>query len=428
MSSVFGDIFGEKFETEAEARRANWIGMFRKGFVNNFGQHMLICGITGSGKTQAMFWVLHELKAAEENGKRKEAVVWFDTGKSDIIKKSTEFLTLLAFEDLNILVPKGCEVRIKNEEFADMVKIREFKPDNFWDKIERRRINVACLEPFLRTDTVLYGKIFTQLFTQLIDKAHNLEVKTPMALFFDEFHRLCPARIHDAVSAEHYKLGGIIQMNIERLRSLGIRFVASTHGITKMKAAVRSSFQWRLYKRYIGGLTDEDRLKDYRPLLMKLAEDECIISYPNGTFSDILSLPFYGYFGGFVEYKGEITEDFVTVSNKGTKSQTNIYITAMISAKAQGFAFNVNLLKEINGIAENRVDVYLEYMDDEIAIVRFRFNEDGKYAFRENGEVWAPAFFKRTGLKKKIKGRSFKVQIEEETQSVLGYWEVMRRD
>lgn len=425
MSSVLG----EEVELKAKARRANWLNMFRKGFVHNFGQHMLICGITGSGKTQAMFWVLHELKTAEEDGKkRKEAVVWFDTGKSDIIRGSTEFLTLLAFEDLNVLVPKGCDVHIKNEEIADMVKIQEFKLNNFWDKIERRRINVACIEPFLRTDTVLYGKVFVDLFTQLVDKAHNLQIKTPMAMFFDEFHRLCPARIQDAVSGEHYKLGGIIQMNIERLRSLGIRFVASTHGITKMKAAVRSSFQWRLYKRYIGGLSDEDRMKDYKPLLMKLKEDEAIISYPNGTFSDILSLPFYGYFGGFVEYKGEITDEFITESIRGKKSQTNLYITAINSVKSQGFAFGINLLRELSTIVENRVDLYLEYKDDEIVIVRFRFNESGKYAFTEKAEVWAPAFFRKTGLKKKIKGRSFKVQIEEETQSVLGYWEVMKRD
>jgi len=426
MSSVLG----EEVELRAKARRANWLNMFRKGFVHNFGQHMLICGITGSGKTQAMFWVLHELKMAEEDGKkRKEAVVWFDTGKSDIIKGSTEFLTLLAFEDLNVLVPKGCDVHIKNEEIADMVKIQEFKLNNFWDKIERRRINVACIEPFLRTDTVLYGKVFVDLFTQLVDKAHNLQIKTPMAMFFDEFHRLCPARIQDAVSGEHYKLGGIIQMNIERLRSLGIRFVASTHGITKMKAAVRSSFQWRLYKRYIGGLSDEDRMKDYKPLLMKLKEDEAIISYPNGTFSDILSLPFYGYFGGFVEYKGEITDDFIANSNK--KSQTNQYITATISTKFKGFNFNVNLMKELDslGITENRVNIYLEYADDEVAIVRFVFDEKhGRLAFTERGMISAERFLKETGLIKKIKGRSFKVQIEEETQSVLGYWEVMKRD
>lgn len=78
-------------------------------------------------------------------------------------------------------------------------------------------------------------------------------------------------------------------MNIERLRSLGIRFVASTHGITKMGAAVRSSFQWRLYKRYIGGLSDEDQLNEYKGLLKRLKEDEVIISYPN-VYSVILYL------------------------------------------------------------------------------------------------------------------------------------------
>ena len=420
-------IFGEEVEFKGKPRRANWLNMFRRGFVERFGQHMLICGITGSGKTQAMFWVLHELKAAEENGKRKEAVVWFDTGKSDIMHGSTEFLTLLAFEDLNVLVPKGCDLHVKNEEIADMLKVQHFTLNNFWDKIERRRINVACIEPFLRTDTVLYGKVFVDLFTQLIDKAHNMQIKMPMAIFFDEFHRLCPARIQDAVSGEHYKLGGIIQMNIERLRSLGIRFVASTHGITKMKAAVRSSFQWRLYKRYIGGLTDEDRLKDYKYLIMKLKEDEAIISYPNGTFSDILSLPYYGYFGGLVKYEGEITEDFIT--NNIKKSQTNKYITAIISTKFKGFAFNVGLIKELDllGIIENRVNVYLEYSDDEIAVVRFTFDEKhGKLAFTERGNISAERFLKETGLIKKIKGRSFKVQIEEETQSVLGYWEVIK--
>ena len=418
MSSVFG----QEIDVDARAKRANWINMFRRDFVNKFGQHMLICGITGSGKTQAMFWVVDEINAAET----KETILWFDTGKSDVLRGSTEFLTLLAFDDLNVLVPEGCNIEIKNEEVAELVKIRHFNVKNFWDKLDRKRINVATIEPFLKTDPVLYGKIFVELFKQLIEKAHNLSIKTPMAIFFDEFHRICPPRPQEAISRKHYMIGNILQMNIERLRSLGIRFVASTHGMTKMRSAVRSSFQWRLYKRYIGGLTDEDRMKDYKALVMRLKEDEAIIVYPNGTFSDILSLPFYGYFGGFVSYEGELSNDFLKDRNKDNNSQT-YFISAVNTSKKKGFSFSGGLLEAVKGVVANRVNLYLEHEDNEVVAVCFEFDEDGKYSFVEGGYIWALTFYKQADLIKKIKGRSFKVEVDEDRRAVIGFWEVNNR-
>jgi len=432
VNELFGDV---KVEKEVESRRAEWLRKFRRGFVYNFGQHMLICGQTGSGKTQTMFWLVDELKTAEERGKKKEAIIWFDTGKSDAIKGSTEFLTLLNFGDLNVLVPKGCEVHIQNEDIADMIKIQEFKIGSFWDKIERRRINVACIEPFLRRDPVLYGKVFVELFTQLIDKAHNLEIKTPMAIFFDEFHRICPPRPQDALTSMHYKLGSIIQLNIERLRSLGVRFIASTHGITKMRGAIRSSFQWRIYKRYIGGLSDEDRLKDYKPLLMRLREDEAIISYPNAIFSDIITLPYYGYFGGLAKYYGEITDEFVECVRPSKQYNKKLvtdkqYVAVNLDRGRMRFDFSADLLKELDelDITENRVSVRLLTNSINGTVpIKFIFDEkNGRYGLTEDGRIHCMEFFREYNLVGLIKGRSFKVEINPEEKSVTAYWKPLK--
>jgi len=430
VNELFGDV---KVEKEVESRRAEWLRKFRRGFVYNFGQHMLICGITGSGKTQTMFWLVDEIRKAEENGrKRQETIVWFDTGKSDFISRSTEFLVLKRFGNLNVLIPEGCDIKFEKDH-GDAVKVQHFSIDNLWNKIERRRINVVCLEPFLR-DEELHGQIFTKIFDDLIMKAHNLELKPPMALFFDEFHNLCPPTEQDALSRSHYRLGKRIQKNIERLRSLGIRFICSTHGMTKIRKGVRMSFQWRIIKRYIGDFGREDnRLNDFTGFFRKLENWECVIVYPNGIFSDVLSLPFYPYNeeDGYAFYQGMITEKFIKVYSEPINNKELVTNKQFIAVNLRKgyllFEFSSPLIKKLDelGITENRVSVRLLPINSSIPI-KFIFDENGKYGFTEYGRIHCMEFFREYNLIGVIKGRSFKVEINPEEKSVTAYWKPLK--
>jgi len=425
-------LFGVEVEKEVESKRTEWLRKFRRQFINKFGEHLIICGITGSGKTQTMFWLLDEIKQAERNGrKRQETIIWFDTGKSDFISRSTEFLVLKRFGDLNVLVPEGCDIKFEKDH-GDAVKVQYFNVSNLWDKIERRRINVICLEPFLR-DELLHGEIFTKIFDDLIVKAHNLEVKPPIAIFIDEFHNLCPPTEQDALSRTHFRLGKRIQKNIERLRSLGIRFICSTHGMKKIRKGVRMSFQWRIIRRYIGDFGEEDkRLNDFTGFFRKLNDDECVIVFPNGIFSNVLSLPFYPYNpeDGYAFYQGMLTEKFVNSinqsSNKGSVANKQ-WVTVVSGKGWLCFEFNKRLLDEIDeiGITENRVSVRLLSLDDSIPI-KFIFDENGRYAFTEYGRIHCMEFFREYNLVGLIRGRSFKVEINPEEKSITAYWKPLK--
>ncbi len=432
MSSLFGNVEVEK---NVESKRAEWLRKFRREFINKFGEHLIICGITGSGKTQTMFWILDEIRRAEENGKkRQETIVWFDTGKSDFISRSTEFLVLKRFGNLNVLVPEGCDIKFERDH-GDAVKVQHFNINNLWDKIERRRINVVCLEPFLR-DEELHGEIFTKLFDDLIVKAHNLELKPPIALFFDEFHNLCPPTEQDALSRTHFRLGKRIQKNIERLRSLGIRFVCSTHGMKKIRKGVRMSFQWRIIKRYIGDFGEEDkRLNDFTGFFRKLRDDECVIVFPNGIFSDVISLPYYPYQpeDGYAFYQGMITEEFVEnihpSKQYNKESVTNkLYVAVNLERGRMRFDFSSELLKKLNelDIAENRVSVRLAGAVNSTIPIKFIFDENGRYTFTEYGRIHCMEFFREYNLIGLIKGRSFKVEINPEEKSVIAYWKKLQ--
>jgi hypothetical protein len=87
-----------------------------------------------------------------------------------------------------------------------------------------------------------------KLFTALIRLAHDYALPVPLAIFYDEFHKVAPGQGH-GLSDKHYKFASVVQLNIERLRSLKVRFVATTQGWTKIRKGVRSSFNWIFARR-----------------------------------------------------------------------------------------------------------------------------------------------------------------------------------
>jgi len=307
-------LFGVEVEKEVESKKAEWLRRFRRDFVKKPGEHLLIVGITGSGKTQCMFWLVHELMES----KSKETIVWFDIGKS------AEFLTLAhdpvlsKFKPVKLLIPNGYDVEIRVD--YENVEKEFVEIDEIWDKIDGDYYNIVILEPFI-TDPIKYVEIFSKVFQDLINKAHNYEIKTPLTVFYDEFHNVCPT-IESALNKRHFNLGAIIQKNVERLRSLKIRFIASTHGMTKIRKGVRTSFNWLIIKRISDTLGIENkRLNEFIPFFNRLQNKECVIVYPERIFSDVIELPYYEYPHVIVRYIQQhgismVGEDTMFVSYK----------------------------------------------------------------------------------------------------------------
>lgn len=262
--------------------RKSWVQQFEEGFLSRPGEHLIEIGITGSGKTQGLYWILDGILKNSPG----EVIVWFDSGKSN------EILSLSKLRPLNVIIPDGCEIGLTTSE---NIKITKFKNlGDIWTMHldTTGRINIVCIEPYV-IEPMIYTKAFTKLFSELIKLAHEYKVPAPMCIFVDEFHRLAPSK-GNAIDGAQMKMGGVLQHNIELLRSLKIRFVCTTHGWQKIRSGVRNSFNWIMVRRGAHFAADQPKLNRFNPLFEKLTTDESILTFPTKTFTDVLRLPFYG--------------------------------------------------------------------------------------------------------------------------------------
>ena len=273
-----------------------WQELFSRQFLKKPGEHLLVLGITGGGKTQDLMWllegILHEAP--------KETILWNDSGKSD------ELLLVAQLSPINIILPEGTDIDIKAENI-NYIKSWFTDPKEVWYNLKKGYVNVLCVEPFIRKP-VYFTPIITAIFSELIDLAHDYKVPVPLSIFYDEFHLVAPAKGH-AFSKNHASFGAEIQYNIERLRSLRVRFIASTHHWHKLRKGVRSSFNWFMINRGGSFSSDEQpKLSRYNKLYEKMSVEEAILAFPNKTFSDKMSIPFYGEGSDFgrVRYIGKL--------------------------------------------------------------------------------------------------------------------------
>lgn len=275
-------------------KQSGWIKKFTNEFLKKPGEHLIEVGITGSGKTQGLYYILDGLL----HNSQDETVVWFDTGKS------SEILTLAKMKALNIILPAQTEINIKCSD-VDIIKKEFNNPIEIWTKLlEKDRINVVCLEPYILNPSV-YTKVFTKLFTALIRLAHDYAVPVPMSIFIDEFHRIAPSK-GNAIDWNQEVMGAAIQHNLENLRSLHVRMVCSTHGWLKIRSGVRCSFNWIMARRGAQFSGDQPKLRRYNPLFETLNTDVGMITFPTKLFTDKIHFPYYekGEDIGSVRYVG----------------------------------------------------------------------------------------------------------------------------
>ncbi|WP_406661575.1 hypothetical protein V7O66_03405 [Methanolobus sp. ZRKC3] len=274
-----------------------WQTLFSRQFLKKPGEHLLVLGITGGGKTQDLIWLLEGILKEAPN----ETVLWNDSGKSN------EILLVAQLAPINIIMPEGMDINIKCEN-ADIKKSWFTDPKEVWFNLEKGRVNVLCVEPFIRSPKN-FTPVITAIFSDLIDLAHDYKIPVPLSIFYDEFHLVAPAKGH-AFDKKHSSFGSEIQYNIERLRSLKVRFIASTHHWHKIRKGVRSSFNWFMINRG-GSFSSEEqpKLSRFNKRYEKMSVEDAIIAFPNKTFTDIMKIPYYGEGSdfGYVRYLGKLT-------------------------------------------------------------------------------------------------------------------------
>lgn len=278
-----------------------WIKRFRKEFLQAKIKHACVVGTTGSGKTTVMRWMVDGfMETAPRN-----TIVWFDPGKSH------EVLTLAAGlshpHPLNIILPATMDVEITPAEGYEFDIRKSFvkEPGEVWQKLIHSRINVVMIEPFNRRADK-FAKIIKQIFSELVDNAAEYNLPVPLRVFYDEFNKVVPAK-GKALSAEHAAAGADVEYSVEMIRSLGVGFVASMQGWTDCRKGVRDHFTIQVGKR--GSEFTRGRISKYNSLFEGLPEEKAILIYENKTYSDRITVPFYGDGKefGIVRYKGKLT-------------------------------------------------------------------------------------------------------------------------
>jgi hypothetical protein len=274
---------------------SNWLEKIADLYFKKPGQHSIIGGPTGTGKTQTIYFNLDGII----HHSPRETISYFD------VAKSGEILRLADLRPLKIFIPAGRSLDLKfkkgKEDYASRITFEYFKTDTdnpyefVFENMEREKINVVCLKPFLR-EADKYATEISKYSETLMNMAIDLRLNhiKPSTHTFDEFHWVAPGQGH-ALNEEHNKAGVTMQMNIDTLRSMKHRILAATQSWTKIRRGVRTSFMFIWIKR---GLmftkTDEPRLARYNEKWESLGPNQTVVVFPRRNFSDYISLPFYG--------------------------------------------------------------------------------------------------------------------------------------
>lgn len=278
----------------------DWNRIFENLFIKKSGEHGIVGGPTGTGKTQ----VLYHIAAGISQLHKSETIVWFDIGKSG------EPLRLADFRPVTFWVPYGRNLEIDygskatEEKYKDRVVIDFYRDGDDFESvyydlitqyIQKDRINIIEVKPFER-EPDMYAKRVSAFFKALINTAMDNKLKhiSPLAIFVDEMHWVAPGQGH-ALNEEHNDAGKWMQLNIDTLRSMQVRIIGATQNWTKIRRGVRQAFGWIFIKR---GLTfsknDESRLSRYNETFERIPTEKTIMALPMRNYSDLMPFPFYG--------------------------------------------------------------------------------------------------------------------------------------
>lgn len=261
-----------------------WEKSIIKWFLEKPGEHLIEVGITGSGKTQGLYYLLNGI--LDHN--KAETILWITCGKS------SEELKLMQFMECNFLFPyrRGINIKLDKEtypyEMYQFVTIPEI-----FEHINRGRINILCLAPYF-PDPEEYSIVITEFFKSLIVLARDGKIATPLAIFIDEFQMVAPAR-GTALNEMHNMGGRWMQRNIDQLRSMGIRIVAAAQSWKRVLQGVRTSFGCIMIRQGAEFPANEiKRLAMGNERWQAMEKHEMVFTFRNRFYSEPVSLPSYG--------------------------------------------------------------------------------------------------------------------------------------
>lgn len=285
---------------------------FIRDFIKKPGEHLIEIGRPGTGKTQGLYFIIEYLKKYT-----KETVLYFDIGKG------AEIITLLHyFGPATIILLPGTSIDLTLDHARDSLG-REYdirfktvsSPRFVWGALDKGRTNIAIFEPFI-LDEVTYLNEISEMFRSLIRIAHRGGIIRPLSIVYDEFQNVAPSDGYGfALSQKEQRIQrralNYIKKNVQKLRTLGIRLIVTSHEWYQIFKGVRTAFEWVMIRRGANFGGDEPNLSKFNPRWSRCETGYCYIAYPTREHSNMMALPLYtdGKRLGMIRYRGVFGDD-----------------------------------------------------------------------------------------------------------------------
>jgi hypothetical protein len=236
------------------------------------GQHILILGPTGVGKT----YIIIVFAYAFYN---RECIIWRDDSKLD-------FLNLLPKMKVRAFIPEGATFDYEHPN----LEVVEFNPQQIRNTIlnvlaRKECVNVIVYDRFNwfpERFVLFWNRMFYELWMWKNDPAN---ISQPVTIFVDEFPDLAPAR-DLALLDSHRMLAARIVFNIRKFRSQGVRFIASAHHYTDLHSGVKGNFMFTIVKRTNRANSLPEEIRDYADKIARLTKTQAFV-YAEGYQQEI---------------------------------------------------------------------------------------------------------------------------------------------
>ena len=267
------------------------------------------------GKTQAAYWVADFISTT------KEIVIWIDSAKNG------EILPLLTLgKPINIICPKGCDVKIKewNKEEHKYILIENHPTvvtvsdaGSAWWAVKKDHINIFCFRiQFTSEDRarIWMGELFKTMSDWL--KSNRMPHILPFCLFGDESHWIIAGE--KVTSNQHRRtLAEIISELTLENRAYGARLALMMQSHKSLPPASRENMINTIIKRGCKVSPDENSvLAQYNKWTNNYSPSQSVFVYSDGSAYPANNfgigypwdLPFYPKPKYKVEYTGEFDD------------------------------------------------------------------------------------------------------------------------
>ena len=337
--------------------------IYQNEFIQAPGEHGVIYGTTGSGKTNLLIDIVFDLKKAGET------IIYRDYGKE------VETLSLAQKYPLKIFYPLHDDITLEAKNlpasFKDISYFQFSSAEDILNNLSSKEINVLSMRRYLR-DPGTFNRFWSELLLLFIDHALAQKLPRPLTFALDEMHNITPGRGHSYSfdTNKTNKLSNQIAFSLQNLRATQTRILATSHGISSLYSDIRRAFQWYFFKRLNEAVDlDIKRLKMTASIIQRLENDQVVVVFPSKSYTDpISSIPYHLQLKDlslkkqpYISYTGVFK--YPEIEKKTTKND--------IGALKKGIALDLSLqhhltIKEIAltlGVTERQVANYLKTPD-----------------------------------------------------------------